>query len=49
MVWTTTVEGDLYDPTEMQNNLHPAVLRILDSYPIKPIAPQKQKVNPYYK
>ncbi len=49
IVWTTTVEGDLYDPSEMQNNLHPAVLRILDSYPIKSIPPQKYKIDANYK
>jgi hypothetical protein len=49
MVWTATVEGDLYDPSQMQYNLHPAVLRILDSYPIKPIPPKKHKVDDIYK
>jgi len=48
MVWTTTVEGDLYDPDEMQNNLHPAVLRILDSYPVKPIKPAPPKKGSTY-
>ncbi len=43
LVWTTTVEADLYDPTEMRNNLHPAVRSILDSYPIKPIKPKQYK------
>jgi len=48
MVWTTTVEGDLYDPDEMQRNLHPAVLRILDSYPVKPIKATPPKKNSRY-
>jgi hypothetical protein len=43
IVWTSVVGADLYEPSQMQNNLHPAVHRILDSYPIKPITPVKHK------
>jgi hypothetical protein len=43
LVWTTTVEADLYDPVEMRNNLHPAVHKILNGYPVKPISPKKSK------
>jgi Domain of unknown function (DUF4136) len=42
LVWTTSVAADLYDPTELRNNLHPAVHRILDRYPVKPITPKKK-------
>ncbi len=43
IVWTSVVGADLYDPSQMRNNLHPAVHRILDSYPVKPIKPVKYK------
>ena len=37
LVWTSVVGADLYDPSEMQNNVHSAVHRLLDSYPVRPI------------
>jgi hypothetical protein len=45
LVWTSVVQGDLYDPTQMSNNLHDAVHSILDSYPIKPIVADTKKKN----
>lgn len=39
LVWTSVVGADLYDPSEMQNNVHPAVHSILNGYPIKPFVP----------
>ena len=43
LVWTTTVEADLYEPSQMRNNLHPAVHKMLSNYPVKPISPKKNK------
>ncbi len=37
LVWTGTAKGDLYDPAYIEDNLHPAVYRILKKYPIKPV------------
>lgn len=38
LVWTGTAEGDIYDPSQISKNLHPAVHNILDQYPVKPLA-----------
>ncbi|WP_339920807.1 DUF4136 domain-containing protein [uncultured Flavobacterium sp.] len=37
LVWTGTAKGDLYDPSYIGDNLHPAVYDILENYPIKPL------------
>lgn len=42
LVWTGTAKGDLYDPSYIGDNLHPAVYDILDNYPIKPINGHKR-------
>ena len=42
LVWTGTAKGDLYDPSYIGDNLHPAVYDILDNYPIKPINGDKR-------
>ncbi|MDQ6815124.1 MAG: DUF4136 domain-containing protein [Bacteroidota bacterium] len=34
-VYTATVEADLYDPSAMKRELHPAVHSLLDNYPVK--------------
>lgn len=38
LVWSGTAEGDIYDPSLISKNLHPAVHNILDKYPVKPLA-----------
>ena len=38
LVWSGTAEGDIYDPSQISKNLHPAVHDILDQYPVKPLA-----------
>jgi Domain of unknown function (DUF4136) len=37
LVWTGSAEGDIYDPKYLKNAIHPAVIKILKQYPIKPI------------
>lgn len=37
MVWTGTAENDIYDPTYLKEEIHPAVVNILEQYPVKPI------------
>lgn len=42
LVWIGTAEGDLYDPTYIESNLHPAVYDILTNYPVKTIREHKK-------
>ena len=37
MVWTGTAENDIYDPAYLKEEVHPAVVNILEQYPVKPI------------
>jgi hypothetical protein len=37
MVWTGTAENDIYDPDYLKEEIHPAVVNILEQYPVKPI------------
>ena len=34
-IYTATVEADLYDPSTLQRDLHPAVHTLLENYPVK--------------
>lgn len=43
LVWSGTAEGDIYDPSLISRDLHPAVHRILDPYPIKPLVNRQHK------
>ena len=36
LVWSGSAEGDIYDPSYIQYHVHPAVDRIMKSFPIKP-------------
>lgn len=38
LIWQATVQADLYDPSQMKKELHPAVRKILDKYPVKPLS-----------
>lgn len=42
LVWTGTAKGDLYDPSYIGDNLHPAVYDILNNYPVKPVREHKR-------
>ena len=45
LIWKGTAEGDLYDPSYIEDNLHPAVYDILNNYPVKPIHEHKRPKN----
>lgn len=40
-IYTATVEADLYDPSTLQRELHPAVHTLLENYPVK--TPSKKR------
>ncbi len=35
VVWSGTAEGNIYDPSNISKDLHPAVHSIIDEYPVK--------------
>lgn len=37
LVWTGSAEGDLYDPSYIHFNVHPAIDRIMAQFPVKPV------------
>lgn len=43
-IYTATVEADLYDPSTLQRNLHPAVHILVENYPVKLPAGRKSKM-----
>lgn len=45
LVWMGQAEGDLYDPSYIEYNLHPAVYDILSDYPVKPVHKHKKPNN----
>ncbi len=45
LVWSGTAEGDIYDPSQISSDLHPAVHRILDEYPVKPLFKRSHKIK----
>lgn len=42
LVWSGRAAGDLYDPSFIESNLHPAVFDILREFPIAPIREHKR-------
>lgn len=45
LVWSGTAEGDIYDPSHISSDLHPAVHSILDEYPVKPLVKRSHKIR----
>lgn len=45
LVWSGTAEGDIYDPSHISSDLHPAVHSILDDYPVKPLVKRSHKTR----
>jgi hypothetical protein len=41
LVWTGSAEKDIYDPSCLKKEIHPAVINILKLYPTKPIKKTK--------
>ena len=37
LVWTGSAEGDIYDPQYLKGEINPAIDKILNLYPVKPI------------
>jgi len=35
LIWTGVAEGDIYDPEYLQYDIHPAVHKIIEQYPVK--------------
>jgi hypothetical protein len=42
LVWTGSAEGDIYDPSYIHFDVHPAIDRIMKEFPIKPIRKEKR-------
>lgn len=42
LVWTGSAEGDIYDPSYIHFDVHPAIDRILKEFPVKPIRKEKR-------
>ena len=45
IVWSGTAEGDIYDPSHVSKDLHPAVHSILDEYPVKSLVKRSHEIN----
>lgn len=45
LIWTGTAEGDIYDPSLISQDIHPAVHSIIAQYPVKPLAKSTHKVR----
>ena len=45
IVWSGTAEGDIYDASNISQDLHPAVHKILDQYPVKPLLKHSHKTR----
>lgn len=43
LVWSGSAEGDIYDPSYIQEAVHPAVNRILKDFPIKKVSSDQQQ------
>lgn len=45
LIWTGTAEGDIYDPSMIGRDLHPAVHKILNEYPVLPLVKRSHKIK----
>ncbi|MDP2421358.1 DUF4136 domain-containing protein [Sediminibacterium sp.] len=45
LVWSGTAEGDIYDPSHISHDLHPAIHSILNEYPVKPLLNRSHKIS----
>ena len=45
LVWSGTAEGDIYDPSHISHDLHPAVHSLLNEYPVKPLLNRSHKIR----
>jgi hypothetical protein len=37
LLWTGTVQADIYDPSVIQQDIHPAIIKLMKRFPVKPI------------
>lgn len=45
LIWRGTAEGDIYDPSQINHDLHPAVHRILNDFPVQSLSKRNHKIN----
>lgn len=45
LIWIGTAEGDIYDPSMISKDLHPAVHSIIQQYPVKPLANKTHRIT----
>ncbi|OJW81497.1 MAG: hypothetical protein BGO69_08905 [Bacteroidetes bacterium 46-16] len=45
LIWSATAEGDIYDASVIKKNLHPAVHRIINELPLKPMVKRKHNIK----
>lgn len=45
VIWTVTASGDIYDPGQINRDLHPAIHRMLEQYPVKPLLKRGHKIR----
>ncbi len=45
VVWRGTAEGNIYDPSNISKDLHPAVHNIIDEYPVKSLVKRSRKMD----
>jgi hypothetical protein len=37
LLWSGTVQADIYDPSVIQKDIHPAIIKLMKQFPVKPI------------
>lgn len=45
LIWSGTAEGNIYDASVIKKNLHPAVHRIINEFPIKPMIKRSHRIK----
>lgn len=45
LVWTGSAEGNIYDPTYLEQDIHPAVKKIMEKFPLKSIEKGNERMN----
>jgi hypothetical protein len=45
LVWSGTAKGDVYEPDNVDDNIHPAVKAIMSKYPMKPNSKKNKRSN----
>lgn len=43
LIWTASAEGDIYDPSYIHFDVHPAIDRIMREFPLKPVGKEKRE------